>query len=105
MQERRRAAVRRRLAGFVFAAAVLVMVLGVSGFTPAGPDPASYCYYDAVLVGRNDTLWGIAQEHYTRTCGSMKQYLKEIRGLNHMKGDTIYVGQTIIVPYYVTAAE
>ena len=90
---------RRALTGLALGLLVLVTVFSVSGFANM-TKPAVYKYYDAVVVTREDTLWTIAESHITAPCGSMRSYMKEIRALNHMKGDTVYCGQTLVVPYY-----
>ena len=54
----------------------------------------------SVYVERGDILWDIASKYYTKDCGSMKDYIKEIKRTNNIDSDTIYYGYSILIPYY-----
>ncbi len=59
----------------------------------------------SVMVQEDDTLWGIAQKYYTDECGSMKDYIKEIKECNHLTSDTIYEGYSLLVPVWMSEEE
>ena len=59
----------------------------------------------SVIVEREDTLWSIASEYYTEECGSMKEYVSEIKKCNSLEGDTIYAGYPLVVPVWVSEEE
>ena len=54
----------------------------------------------SVLIEKGDSLWSIASEYYTCECGSMSDYIDEIKRTNGMKSDAIFEGCYIIIPYY-----
>lgn len=54
----------------------------------------------SVYIRPGDSLWSIAEQYYSEECGSMKDYIAEIKRSNGLKEDTIHVGAYIIVPYY-----
>lgn len=94
----------RRARFFRMAGALVIgLLLGIilSGFSRAPEKKAPvYKYYTAVTVQRDDTLWGIAQEHITEEYSSMNKYMKEICELNNMRTDAVYYGQKLMIPYY-----
>ena len=57
-------------------------------------------YFNRVEYG--DTLWSIAQEYVDYHYDSILEYVNEVRSINHITGDIIREGQTLIVPYYST---
>ncbi|MBD5477648.1 MAG: LysM peptidoglycan-binding domain-containing protein [Lachnospiraceae bacterium] len=64
----------------------------------------SYKYYKSIVVSNNDTLWSIAEEymdreHYT----SINEYIKEVKAMNSLSGDSIQYGRHLVIPYYGTA--
>ena len=62
---------------------------------------ASHKVISSVYIESDDTLWSIAQEYYTKECGSMQEYVQEIKDTNGLSGDGIHAGGYLIVPYYV----
>jgi len=82
---------------------MIVMVLAVTlgGFSVSracgkGTDKMVTC----VTVTSGDTLWGIAEQYYTEECGSVAEYVEEIRECNRLAGDEIRAGECLVVPYY-----
>lgn len=59
----------------------------------------------SVCIEEGDTLWSIASTYYVPECGSMKEYISEIKKTNHLTTDTIYAGRYLLIPYYITAGE
>ncbi len=59
----------------------------------------------AVMVEREDTLWSIADKYYTEECGSIRDYIAEIRRCNSLENDTIYAGYSLIIPVWVSEEE
>ena len=55
----------------------------------------------SIRIQEGDTLWDIASEYYTPECGSMKDYIKEIKQTNSLKSDSIHAGNYLLIPYYV----
>ena len=59
----------------------------------------------SVMVEENDSIWSIAECYYTEECGSMKDYIAEIKKCNSIKSDTIYAGYPLIIPVWASEAE
>lgn len=57
--------------------------------------------YISVPISSNDTLWSIAEEYYTDDCGSITNYINEIKRCNALTSDEIYAGNNIIIPLYI----
>ncbi len=96
---------RRRTVRFVMGLCVcMVCVLFLFHFmTGPASDAASASHkvISSVYIESEDTLWSIAQEYYTKECGSMQEYVQEIRDTNGLSGDGIHAGGYLVVPYYV----
>lgn len=54
----------------------------------------------SVEVKKGDTLWNIARNYYSEEFGNIKIYIEEIKRSNGLTGNTIYVGQRLIIPHY-----
>lgn len=59
----------------------------------------------SVMVEEEDTIWTIARRYYTEECGSIKNYISEIKKCNSLDSDTIYAGYPLIVPVWVSDEE
>lgn len=58
-----------------------------------------YKYYTEITVGRDDTLWDIAERYCTEEYDSMNSYIKEVQEINQL-GIEVQYGQRIMIPYY-----
>lgn len=54
----------------------------------------------SICIQKGDSLWSIAEEYITDECGTMEDYIEEIKKTNHLIDDKIHAGNYIIVPYY-----
>ena len=54
----------------------------------------------SVMVEEDDSIWSIAKQYYTEECGSMKDYIAEIKKCN-----SIYAGYPLLVPVWASDAE
>lgn len=92
---------------FVFG--ILVMAVGGHFFSSSDSQAQAANIRDkrvvSVMVEREDTIWTIASEYYTEECGSMKEYVAEIKKCNSLENDTIYAGYPLIVPVWVSDEE
>ncbi len=86
-----------------------VCIMGVGGKVFSAPQTQAANIREkrvvSVMVEENDTIWTIAQEYYTEECGSMKEYVSEIKSCNSLKSNTIYAGYPIIIPVWVSEEE
>ncbi len=58
-----------------------------------------------VQIEAGDTLWSIANSYYSEECGSMEDYIQEIKKSNGLKSNTIHRGAYLIIPYYTVARQ
>lgn len=62
-------------------------------------DSAHYIkYFKSVVVTANDSLWAYANDN---AIDSTDKYIKEVKRINHLDSDEIYVGMNLIIPYYL----
>ena len=54
----------------------------------------------SVNVEEGDCIWTIAKQYYTEECGSMQDYVSEIKKTNNLYGDRILSGYSLLIPYY-----
>lgn len=59
----------------------------------------------SVPVEREDTLWDLAKQYYTEECGTMKEYIAEIKQCNALDNDTIYAGYSLVIPVWYSDQE
>ncbi len=53
-------------------------------------------YYKTIIIRPGETLWNIA-ETYCTSDKTLTDYIDAIKKMNHLKGDTIYAGERILV--------
>ena len=54
-------------------------------------------YYKTIVVRPGESLWSIAETYCTDDCRTLTDYIGVLKELNHLKGDTIYAGERILV--------
>ena len=55
----------------------------------------------SIRISEGDSLWSIAEQFYIPECGSMKEYVEEIKDANSLHSDMIHSGNYLLIPYYV----
>ena len=64
-------------------------------------ETASYKYYKTYTVENGDSLRRIAKDNMSEHYSSVDKYVSEVVSINHIvSASDIYVGQTLIIPYY-----
>lgn len=58
-------------------------------------------YYKSIEIQAGDSLWTIAEEYAPCTGMSVKEYIKELKQMNHLKKDVIHAGCHLTVMYCV----
>ena len=93
---------RRNLIAVILSVMAVILIGGsISGFAKGPKRQESACkYYTSIAIERGDTLWGIASKYMTSEYGGAKEYIREVRALNHMDGDCIREGEYLMIPYY-----
>lgn len=61
--------------------------------------------YTEYTVQPGDTVWGIASDlaALNPEYNDIRQYVMAIRSMNRIAGDDIKAGQTLLIPYYISA--
>lgn len=58
-----------------------------------------YKYYTSIEIEPGDSLWSIANEYCYDMDMSVKDYIKELKELNHLSTDSITSGQYLTIMY------
>ena len=54
----------------------------------------------SIQIKSGDSLWSIADEYKENSTMTIEEYVKELRIMNQLKGDTIHTGQYLTVVYF-----
>jgi hypothetical protein len=57
-----------------------------------------------IIISKGDTLWSIAKSNYTELDGDFDSYIERIKKTNNMECQDLIVGNTLLVPHYVTCS-
>ena len=104
---RRKQKNRMLLQRFALAALVIALVvLGICLFSPSAKANAeSDVSYEqrivSVRVVENDSLWKIAERFYCSEKESIRDFVEDIKEINHLADDTIYPDTYLVIQYYV----
>lgn len=96
----------RSLALAVIAIALVLFIWYLAGFRSISEveakdyAPLHQKYYTSVEVEEGDTLWGIAEDYMTEEYKDKDIFIDEVCEMNHITGNVIRTGTTIMVPYY-----
>ncbi len=89
-------------------ATICVIMIGSIGFGSifssaknSASDVAEYKYYKSIVIEEGDSLWSIA-ERYNHETMNNQDYVKELKELNSLTGETIHAGQHLLIAYYDT---
>lgn len=64
-------------------------------------DHNSTKYYKTIEITSGDTLWDIAETYIDDNYDSVKEYVQELKDINHLDSDSIQDGQYLTVAYYL----
>jgi hypothetical protein len=56
--------------------------------------------FTSIEVSDGDTLWSLADQYMTPGYHSRREFIREVRELNHLTGSTIWSGSQLYIPYY-----
>ena len=99
-----RKVLRRRIAVSILSVFLIILfVLSCNSIAQATEEipETTYKYFTYHTVDKGDTLWNLAEEYIDYNFyENIQDYVSEVKEINHMKDDTIRVGQTIVIPYF-----
>ena len=87
----------------VIMVAIFLMVLFVlpERTASAGNTTGGTYTITSVKIEEGDSLWSIANEYYTDEFSSISAYISEIKRMNGLSSDMLYIDSYILVPQYV----
>lgn len=106
LKERRAARARisqiRRLMGSFSLMLAFCLVIGMAGFRAEADsaDRELQKYYTSVQLEKDDTLWDMAQRYNRSGMKSDRDYMNELRDMNHIAESRIHAGHYLTVSYY-----
>ncbi len=78
---------------FIIIATIIISYISLLSFAQSADIGDSYT---SVVVEHGDTLWDLAKEYSSR--GDVRQYIKKIEQVNHLKDSVIYEGDVLKMP-------
>lgn len=99
-------ALHQRLCIFILTVVIVFFgVIGLNVFNAKAKalqnDKVLYKYYKNVEIQPNDTLWELAKENYCAEKQTFKNYIQEVKQINHLTDEeSIIAGNYIVLPYY-----
>ncbi len=101
-KERRMRKIRTMTLLILVIAVTAIITLRFSADRTDAVSVPTYKYYTTVEVNQGESLWSVAEDHMTEGYDDIYELMGEIYDINHLKSETLDVGQKIIVPYYST---
>ena len=90
------------------AMAVVLMIFSIgfyqfmeaSSFKSSAASVVQPVGYVSYVVKSGDSLWTIAEDYMPESKDDVREFVHEIKQVNHLESDHIYGGQLIAVPCY-----
>jgi hypothetical protein len=57
-------------------------------------------YYTSIQIQHDDTLWDLAHTYAEGSGFTVRQYVDELKRMNHLKSEKIHAGEFLTVVYY-----
>lgn len=57
-------------------------------------------YYTEIKIEKGDTLWSIAKTYNKNSNMEIREYIKEVKQMNSMIGDSIEAGDNLTIVYF-----
>jgi len=103
-QKRRKKVYLIKLFSGIISICAIVGILMFAGYSPVKAkeqkEAAHYKYYKSIELKAGDTLWDIAQEYKNEE--SIKEYIHNIKEINHLTSDDITACSYLTIAYYDT---
>lgn len=96
---------RTRRHFFVSCFMLLTLVIAVTGHsmltTLAEEEPVKGTpYYSSIEIQEGDSLWKIANHYRKGSRMTTQEYVRQLRQMNRLEGDTIHTGAHLTIVYY-----
>lgn len=90
---------------FVSCFMLLILVIAVTGHnmltTLAEEESVNGIpYYSSIEIQEGDSLWKIADRYRKGSRMTTQEYIKQLRRMNGLEGDTIHTGAHLTIVYY-----
>ena len=96
--------VRRQRIALGIAIALIAFLFAFLGFKmnlQAHSEEGRYKYYSKITVHSGENLTSLSQKYISDEYKNADSYIKEVCAINNLDEDeTIYAGESLIVPYY-----
>ena len=101
---RRQREIRNHIFKMIFTVCLIVGLAApyhsIVSYAETDIDNVTFKYYTDIEVEYGESLWSIAEKYADEHYRSNLQFIKEVKSINHISGDVIREGQTIVIPYY-----
>jgi LysM repeat protein len=57
-------------------------------------------YYTSIQIQHDDTLWDLAETYAKGSGYTVRQYVDELKRMNHLKSEVIHAGEFLTIVYY-----
>ena len=90
---------------FILVSVALVVLMctliGSKSKIYASSSKEAYKYYTSIQVASGDSLWSISENYLTPEHNDRKEFINEVRQLNHLgESEAIHAGEYLVIPYY-----
>lgn len=100
MKRKKRRMRNRFMIGICFILFVGFFTIKLGTVSASADVPDRYKYYTSIYVDRDDTLWEISQDYMSEEYTDIRDYIAEVKAINHLTADELQYGTTICIPYY-----
>jgi nucleoid-associated protein YgaU len=99
---RKKYRIRSKFRFTLFLTIAILMVLSVTGtiFGANQAESLTKPVYTEIVIQSGDTLWNLAEE-FGPDNQDTRKVVHAICNLNHISADSIFPGQTILIPAYI----
>ena len=86
----------------LIAIGVTLFCLCMISLHPYAKDEHNYAkQYMSYEIQKGDTLWDISNQYNNCSMESSKDYILEVKRINHLDSDKIYAKSFLVIPYFV----
>lgn len=80
---------------------VIFVLSGIFVINSSAKEKNNYeTYYTSIQIQEGDSLWSLAEKYGSVAFIRPKDYIAEVKRINHIQGDVIHAGEFLTIPYY-----